>query len=205
MRIHPDTYIIGIDEVGRGPLAGPLCLCAYTLQKKDLALLRKMLIRDSKKMTPVQRSSSAQLLHRLVREGKAYSVYASVTAAQIDEQGLSQVIKYLINKVLVGTLKKINRKPHEVMVYLDGGLYAPEEFLSQETIIKGDDLIPVISCASIVAKVKRDRYMIRLHKKFPQYGFDEHKGYGTLTHRKAIKKYGISSFHRKSFLKKFIA
>jgi ribonuclease HII len=84
-------------------------------------------------------------------------------------------------------------------------LYAPEEFLSQETIIKGDDLIPVISCASIVAKVKRDRYMIRLHKTFPQYGFDEHKGYGTLTHRKAIKKYGISSFHRKSFLKKFIA
>ena len=205
MRIHPNTYIIGIDEVGRGPLAGPLCLCAYTLQKKDLPLLRKMLIRDSKKMTPAQRSSSAQLLQGLVREGTARSVYASVTAAQIDKQGLSKVIKYLIKKVLVETLKKIDRAPHEVMVYLDGGLYAPEEFLSQETIIKGDDLVPVISCASIIAKVTRDQFMIRMHKKFPHYHFDVHKGYGTLVHRTAIQKNGISPLHRKSFLKKFIA
>jgi ribonuclease HII len=156
-------------------------------------------------MTPAQRSSSAQLLQDLVREGIAHSVYASVTAAQIDKQGLSKVIKSLIKKVLVDTLKKIDRAPHEVMVYLDGGLYAPEEFLSQETIIKGDDLVPVISCASIIAKVTRDQFMIRMHKKFPHYHFDVHKGYGTLVHRTAIQKYGISPLHRKSFLKKFIA
>lgn len=85
------------------------------------------------------------------------------------------------------------------MIMLDGGLYAPPEYKNQQTIIRGDENHPLIAAASIVAKVHRDRYMARLHKKLPQYGFDKHKGYGTQGHIAMLKKYGLSAAHRASF------
>jgi ribonuclease HII len=87
------------------------------------------------------------------------------------------------------------------MVILDGSLYAPDYFLYQKTIIRGDQTEPLISLASIAAKVTRDRKMVRLSKKYPQYNFHIHKGYGTPAHRKAIKKFGLSEVHRRSFLR----
>jgi len=90
--------------------------------------------------------------------------------------------------------------PEDSQVYLDGGIKAPEQFKHQLTVIKGDEKIPIISLASIVAKVIRDRKMVRLSKKFPEFNFDMHKGYGTSLHRQAIKKFGPTVIHRRSFL-----
>jgi ribonuclease HII len=86
-------------------------------------------------------------------------------------------------------------------IYLDGGLKAPSEYKNQKTVIKGDELHPVISCASIVAKVSRDRLMDDYTKEYPEYGFENHAGYGTKAHYDAIKKHGVTVLHRKSFLK----
>ena len=89
------------------------------------------------------------------------------------------------------------------MLLLDGSLYAPPEY-PQKTIIKGDEKIPIIAAASVIAKVTRDRKMIRLAKKFPKYSFEIHKGYGTKLHRRLLRKHGLSAIHRRSFCTKFI-
>ena len=87
---------------------------------------------------------------------------------------------------------------------LDGSLYAPEKYKNQQTIIKGDEKIPIISAASVVAKVYRDNMMKKMHEKYPQYGFDAHKGYGTVAHIAAIKKHGLSAIHRRSFCRNIV-
>jgi ribonuclease HII len=98
-------------------------------------------------------------------------------------------------------LEKLGVTAHRSKVLLDGSLKAPRRYVNQKTIIRGDDIEPVISLASICAKVLRDRKMTRLAKKYPRYGFEVHKGYGTKAHYKAIKKHGFSQEHRRSFLK----
>ena len=90
--------------------------------------------------------------------------------------------------------------PATFHIFLDGGLKAPVEYVNQKTIIKGDELFPVISLASIVAKVTRDNLMTKHSKEYPEYGFEKHSGYGTKTHYDAIKKYGLTPIHRKSFI-----
>jgi ribonuclease HII len=117
----------------------------------------------------------------------------------IDKKGISFAIKSCIEKAF----KELKLKPQETKVFLDGGLKAPRDFVFQETIIKGDDKILAISLASITAKVSRDNFMEKLSKKYPSYGFEVHKGYGTEKHRKAIKKYGLSGYHRISFCQKY--
>ncbi len=189
-------YIIGIDEVGRGPLAGPITFCAVCLLIKFPKSFSKG-VRDSKKLSPKQREEWDKKIRLAEKAGKLEFVIASISAEIIDKKGLSFAGKFAIKKIL----KKLGKKPKEVLVLLDGGLHAEKEFISQETIIKGDEKIPAISLASILAKVYRDKKMVNFSKKFPQYGFDIHKGYGTKKHIKAIQKYGISSIHRKSFLK----
>jgi len=99
-----------------------------------------------------------------------------------------------------GLLEKFDRKIG--LVLLDGALRAPKNY-KQKTIIKGDEKIPLISAASIIAKTARDKKMLVFHKKFPQYRFDKHKGYGTKLHYKKLKKHGLCEIHRKSYLKKF--
>ena len=96
-------------------------------------------------------------------------------------------------------MKKLNVNPKQTQIFLDGGLKAPKEFIFQKTIIRGDDKKMVISLASIVAKVSRDALMSRLSKKYPKYGFEFHKGYGTAKHRLAIRQNGLSPVHRKTF------
>jgi ribonuclease HII len=113
----------------------------------------------------------------------------------IDNKGLSFAIK----KALRTSLLALKKAPESAKVLLDGGLKAPPEFKDQKTIIKGDEKEMVIALASITAKVLRDRKMIRLGKKYPAYGFEIHKGYGTKGHYEAIKKYGLLNEHRISF------
>lgn len=203
-------YTIGIDEVGRGPVAGPVCVCVSFLRADFEEKFNQVTtgIRDSKKMTEKKRKEWLELFKEWQKEGWFDFVIKNKTASAIDRLGISQCLKKCIEEGLKEISEKIEPNS-EIKIYLDGSLKAPQEFINQETIIKGDEKIPLISTASIIAKVFRDTYMEKLQKqmqeaKMPDYGFDKHKGYGTKTHLEAISKYGLSKYHRKSFLKNFL-
>jgi ribonuclease HII len=195
-KVNKIKYHIGIDEVGRGPLAGPVTICAFAILEQDLHHLSPVGARDSKVLSEQKRELIASKIKELHRKGVCTFQVASVSSHVIDRKGISKAIKIAI----ASALKKLNIHPEHADVYLDGGLRAPESFFRQHTIIKGDGLVPVISCASILAKVHRDKLMDQYDLKFPVYGFLNHKGYGTHEHYRAIRKHGISTIHRKSFL-----
>ena len=195
---------MGIDEVGRGPLAGPVAVCAFKMPV-DFNLPAQAcakgfgVIKDSKKLTPKKREEICCKLRELNKKGVVDFSVCYESAKSIDKIGISKAIK----KCLIKALKNIKVKPKECMVLLDGGLYAPEEYKNQKTIIKGDEKERSIAFASIVAKVSRDALMCRMAKKYPKYCFEVHKGYGTKAHCEALKKNGLSNEHRKSFCKNF--
>jgi ribonuclease HII len=192
-------YIIGIDEVGRGPLAGPVAIGAFKMPADfDGKYFGK--IKDSKKLTPEKREEIVEKLKKLKKEKIINYFVCMQSAKQIDKLGLSSAIKNCIES----GLKKLKVKPQECIVLLDGGLKAPARFKNQKTIIKGDEKERPIAFASIVAKVSRDALMCKLAKKYPEYCFEIHKGYGTKKHRDLIAKYGLSAEHRKCFCKNII-
>jgi len=194
--MHPMRYLIGIDEAGRGPLAGPVSVGAVMIRvDADMSLLSSM--RDSKQLNSQDREELFQELKNLKKEGKLDFAVSFSAASMIDGRGIMPSIRSALAKCL----KKLEARPDECNILLDGSLYAPEEFLEQRTIIRGDASEPLISAASIAAKVMRDRHMERLAHLYPVYGFDVHKGYGTLRHREAIRAYGLSELHRASFCK----
>ena len=189
-------YVIGIDEVGRGPLAGPVTVCAFAMLKGELGLLEKVGAKDSKVLSEQKRDIVNKKLRELWKEGRCTFQIASTSSHVIDRKGLTKSIKIAI----ASALKRLNIHPEHAEIYLDGGLYAPKSYFKQKTIIRGDGSVPVISCASVLAKVYRDNLMNQYDLKFPEYGFFNHKGYGTPEHYKALRKYGLSTIHRKSFL-----
>ncbi len=192
-------YIIGIDEVGRGPIAGPVAVCAFKCHSTFFDLISiDTPLRDSKKLTKKQRKKWFEYLSDEKKKGNCDFAVSMVSAEWIDKVGIVRAI----SKALNTSLLKIAKTPHEVHVYLDGGLKAPKEFTHQETIIKGDELYPVISCASIVAKVSRDHLMTLHAKKYPEYGFGNNMGYGTKAHYEVITKNGLTKIHRRTFLKR---
>lgn len=215
-------WLIGIDEVGRGPLAGPvgLAICAIPFHKtvkgsykkilsqykKDLKLAKLVYMpgKDSKKLTAAEREKWHSFLD--IHFGKLGNcLYASKSAGDIDKQGISKCIKLSIEKILSKFCQVKNVSPDECFILLDGALKAPERFVNQQTIIKGDEKEMVISFASIFAKVMRDTYMKNISKKYKelvQYGFEIHKGYGTKGHRKILLEKGASCLHRQTFLRK---
>lgn len=195
------TYIVGIDEVGRGPLAGPVTVCAVRIEKTTYKKLCKDKHlspqgKDSKKLRKEKREEYAIYLKRLYKNKVLQYAVSSVSAKTIDTKGLS----YAITRALSQSLHAVNTQ-YKDTVLLDGGLRAPKEFLNQKTIIKGDEKEQIIAWASIIAKVTRDGYMNKINGKYPHYGFKDHVGYGTQKHRKAIRTHGPSPIHRKSFLK----
>lgn len=187
-------YLIGIDEVGRGPLAGPVTLGFVVVHKDNVKYLPEG-ITDSKKLSEKKRELLNQEFIKLKKEAKLDMYTKSVGATTIDRIGISPSIK----KCLKSGLDSSDVDPKKTMVYLDGGLYAPDEWINQETIIRGDFNNVLIGAASIFAKVYRDRYMIKMGKEFPEYGFEGHKGYGTKVHREAIGDKGPCEHHRLSF------
>jgi ribonuclease HII len=195
-------YIIGIDEVGRGPLAGPVVVCALALDKNALFLVRRsgLILRDSKKLTPLQREK--WLIW--IKENKIPYAVASISPRTIDKINISNAANLAAEKSFNQLVKKLKVVTKNCRVFLDGGLYLGKSQIKNyqlKTVIRGDEKIPAISLASIVAKVIRDKKMEQLHKKYFRYGFDKHKGYGTKRHFCAIKKNGICILHRKTFLK----
>ena len=186
-------YIAGIDEVGRGPLAGPVSIgIAWT--KKEIDLKSKFSnLNDSKKLSEKKREEIYELAKK---DPDIFYCVVSNTAKVIDEKGIEFAIKDAITKACL-------ELPKGTHIYLDGRLKAPESF-SQETVIGGDAKIPAISLASVMAKVERDRYMKKLSEDYPEYGLHKHKGYGTKAHMEAIAEFGISEVHRGSFCRNLL-
>ena len=196
-------YIVGIDEVGRGPIAGPVAVCSFLLKdekilenQKDKGLPK---LRDSKKLSKKQREVWFNFLKREREEGNCDYVVSFVSSENIDKFGIAKCIQKALNE----SLSKVSSQKEflsSFKIFLDGGLHASKEYINQETIIKGDELHPVISCASIMAKVSRDKIMTNYAKIYPEYGFEKHSGYGTKAHYGVIKKYGQTSIHRKTYI-----
>jgi ribonuclease HII len=185
------AYLAGVDEAGRGPLAGPVAVGVVRVSKNfDMRLLKG--VKDSKQLTPRARETIYTRLTQL--PGFSFSV-AMVSATVIDRKGISHAIRTALQKALT----QCNIKPEKTLVLLDGSLYAPPAYMYQKTIIRGDQTELLIGAASILAKVTRDRYMVRAHKRYPKYGFSVHKGYGTAIHRAQIKKHGLCPLHRVTF------
>lgn len=176
-------YIAGIDEVGRGPLAGPVVACAVIMPKG--CYIEE--VTDSKKVSEKTRAK----LNDIILE-KAVAVGISfVDEKVIDEINIYEATK----KAMLEALSKLSVKPEYVLIDA-----MPLEFdIPHQSIIKGDELSFSIGCASIVAKVARDKFMDELDKIYPQYGFKKNKGYPTKLHRDAIIKYGITDVHRKTY------
>ncbi|MDB5204047.1 MAG: rnhB [Candidatus Taylorbacteria bacterium] len=187
-------YIIGIDEAGRGPLAGPVSV-GICIAPADFDFTIFKNLKDSKKLSEKRRIEVLAQMKELQNTKTINFSVALVSNKMIDDKG----IVFAVTSAIKALLNKINIEPHKVKILLDGGLRAPDEYIYQETIIKGDEKEPVISLASIVAKVTRDDHMVKLSKGYPEYGFEIHKGYGTLKHREAIKKHGQSIVHRRTF------
>ncbi len=188
-------YIVGIDEVGRGPLAGPLTVGLVRMPAK-MPNSFFLGIRDSKKLTVRRRGEWFRGIK--AHKALAYAVI-SISARDIDKYGISHAARVAIAR----GLDRLAVSPASSYIMLDAGLCAPREF-QQISIIKGDEKIPVIAAASIMAKVTRDRVMVRMHAKYPWYHFAAHKGYGTAAHARAIRCFGLSKIHRVSFCRRFI-
>ena len=183
------TAVCGIDEAGRGPLAGPVFAAAVILPE-DLGELG---INDSKKLSEKKRDA---LFDIIKEKAIAWSV-ASASEAEIDEINILNATFLAMKRAIDG----LSIKPD--LAYIDGNR-EPKSGVKEITIIKGDAKCMSVAAASIIAKVSRDRFMLEIDKKYPQYQFSKHKGYGTKLHYEMIEQFGISEVHRKSFLKKII-
>jgi ribonuclease HII len=200
--------MIGIDEVGRGPLAGPVVVCALLLPR-GVRLNGPSVLRDSKKLTELQRNA----WHDWIKDHPRIKFAVSrVYPRGVERLNISRAANLAATRAFLRVARLFPPPSLEgegagggYSVFLDGGLHlnhlkTRSYKLEARTIIKGDEKINAIKLASIVAKVVRDRFMNKLHKKYPQYGFDRHKGYGTAAHLAAIKKFGPSDVHRQTFL-----
>lgn len=193
-----NTCVVGVDEVGRGPLAGPLAVGALLVKAKNKGVLRG--VRDSKKLTAEAREIWYRKICALERKGKLAYKVAFVSARTIDEKGISHALRRAVGSCL----RRLGADA-DTAVILDGALYAPKFYVRQRTIVRGDEKHAVIAAASIMAKVRRDRRMRLLSKRYPLYLFDVHKGYGTKFHYARLRRHGLSDIHRRSFLKNFAA
>ncbi len=205
-------YLIGIDEAGRGALAGPVAVGCVMWRVADWPKIKQELKdypmgKDSKKLTPKQRDLWFGRIEELEKKDLLNFKCAFSSNRVIDKKGINWAIKKGIKKCLCdiqsrGALRlDIAQASSQTLVLLDGGLKAPAEWINQETIIKGDEKELIISLASIVAKVSRDREMIKLSQKYSLHHFQQHKGYGTKLHYEKIVEYGVLVIHRMSYLK----
>jgi ribonuclease HII len=199
-------WLIGIDEAGRGPLAGPVAVGVVLVSTDfDWGLLPG--VGDSKQLSPTKRETLFQQAKALKQAGRLDYAVSMVSAAIIDKKGIQFAIKNGIERSLNVVLRpRVTLGSADVLIKLDGGLRAPGDFVHQETIIKGDAIEPAIGLASIMAKVTRDQYMVQLGRRpeYNVYDFATHKGYGTKAHRSYIAQYGCSPQHRRSYCKNII-
>ena len=186
------VFKVGIDEVGRGAIFGPVFAAAVVLTEKNRFILKQFGVRDSKKLTPKKRKL---LLPKILLLSSDYGIGQS-SAKEIDKLG----IRVATELSMIRALKKLKEKPSELII--DGPLLLRPWNGTQKNIVSGDSKFISIASASIVAKVSRDKLMERLEKKYSGFLIFKNKGYGSKEHFSLIKKNGITKLHRKSFLKK---
>ncbi|MFH0739555.1 MAG: ribonuclease HII [bacterium] len=188
--------IFGVDEVGRGPLAGPVFAVAITMFRPTPRLQAEEwggTVKDSKKLSAKQRE---EIYDFLKGRPEVFWAIGKISEKIIDKINILQATKLAMEKATLALEKKINKQAD--MLLIDGN-FSINLSRPQQSIIKGDEKIFLISLASIVAKVERDRLMQKMHKKYPQYGFNKHKGYGTPQHLSALATHGPCPLHRESF------
>lgn len=176
--------VCGVDEAGRGPLAGPVCAAAVILdESRPIAGLA-----DSKKLSERQREQLAPI----IRERALAWAVAYAEVDEIDQLNILQATLLAMRRAVLA----LNIRPQQVLV---DGLYCPQTGIPSQAIVKGDSKVAAISAASILAKTARDELMLQLHQQYPNYGFAVHKGYPTVAHLAALREFGVSQVHRKSF------
>jgi len=210
--------LAGVDEVGRGSLAGDMYIGVCLIKENSslfpvfskpktcgkLNLLldkeRKVYIRDSKKLSQKQRERAVLFLKNKVSYG-----VVKVPIHKIEQEGLSNSFRHGVKAIFEWI--KTHSQPTKTKVFVDGiiTLDCKIKFSSIQFVKHADDTIPIVATASIFAKVARDAYMRKLHSKFPVYNWQQNVGYGTKQHIKAVKKYGITKYHRRSFLKRILS
>ncbi len=224
---------IGIDEVGRGPLAGPITVCALAIDSSRLSKIKKiakehnLILRDSKQVPEEDRN----LWKKIIQKQRIVYTISSVSPKVIDKINIlesaslaaTRATKKLLSQLITSKIPTVRLQNSKIK--LDGSLYLKDQIRNNkpqilslpihshaksikiriQTIIKGDEKIGAVSLASIIAKVHRDKMMQKLHKKYPNYHLDVNKGYGTKKHLHAIKKHGSSPIHRLTFLKNYIS
>jgi ribonuclease HII len=201
-RVNPDTFfesklwksgllhIAGLDEAGRGALAGPVAVGAVILPKNKALLSRTLAgVRDSKQMTPLERETLAP---RIKKIALTWSV-GFASAEEIDSQGIVCATRLAALRALDG----LTLAPHYLLT--DFRLELPQLDISQTALVKGDALCLSIAAASVLAKTTRDELMCELDQSYQGYGLGKHKGYGTQSHRSALERLGLSAIHRRSF------
>ena len=188
---HENGYnvVCGVDEAGRGPLAGPVFAAAVILPEN----YSHEILNDSKKLSEKKRDI---VYDDIIRDAVAYSV-GIATEKEIDDINILNATFLAMKRAVDG----LSIKPD--LAYIDGNQY-PKTGVKEVTIIKGDSKCMSVAAASIIAKVSRDRFMLKIAEEYPQYQFEKHKGYGTKLHYEMIEQHGVSPVHRKSFLKKIL-
>ncbi len=188
-------FVIGVDEAGRGPIAGPVSVGVVMVPRGFNVAIEFPGVADSKKLSEKKREKLFSLLEERAKQGDVCFSVEFGSHEAIDAIGISPVIADAVSR----GVNAVSADSRDAFVYLDGSLRAPKEY-AQETVIGGDASMPIISLASIAAKVVRDRLMVGLAAEHPLYGFEKHKGYGTKSHYEALGKHGPCAIHRTSFL-----
>jgi ribonuclease HII len=178
------SFIAGVDEVGRGSLVGPVFAAAVILKKK----LNKKKLKDSKKLTKKNR----EILEKHIKKNSHWSI-GSASLKEIEKLNILNASLLAMKRAII----KLKIKPKQVLI--DGNKVPKIKNYNLKYVIKGDEKIPEISAASIIAKVSRDRLITKMSKKYIKYSWNKNAGYGTKDHLSAIKKFGITKYHRKTF------
>jgi len=184
----PFQHVVGADEVGRGSIAGPIVAASASINSEDLEHLQN--VKDSKKISAPKR----KVIYENINKTSIDISYASATNFDIDNMGINYCNKKVLSDVLVQYVNK------DYLIYVD---HVQDVGTGVTALTKGEDKSIAIALASIMAKVYRDNFMVKLSIKFPEYDLENNKGYGTKKHLDAISKYGLQDFHRKSFLNNF--
>jgi len=197
VRAQGFDLIIGVDEAGRGPLAGPVVASAVAIQKDSFHTP----IKDSKKLTAAQREKAFVEIYK-----NAYVGIGIISETVIDRENILQATFLAMSDAIAQLISKLPRSQEQqkdfqkkICLLIDGNQFKSDLPYAYKTIVRGDASILSISCASIIAKVKRDKIMLSYDQTFPQYGFKQHKGYPTVKHKQALKRFGPSIIHRRSF------
>ena len=192
--------VIGVDEVGRGPLAGPVISCACVFYNYSIPMIELQDINDSKKLSPLKRQKTLKLILHLKKQNILNFGLGLASVEEIDKLNIINATSLSMKRAV----QKLKLKRGTIIV--DGLIKLKINELSYKNIIKGDQISISIAAASIIAKVYRDKFMTKIGKNFPYFNWSKNAGYGTIEHRHQIKLHGITKYHRKSFepIKTFI-